>query len=74
MPVGDQDQRAIARTVAAELAGGLQDLLDLVGGQVLALAPGGVGLAGRGEGRARGTCRAPLYGLLIAPTGGNIPI
>jgi hypothetical protein len=29
MPIGKEDERPIARTVAADLAGGLQELLDL---------------------------------------------
>jgi hypothetical protein len=29
MPVGEENERPIARTVAADLAGGLQELLDL---------------------------------------------
>ena len=29
MPIGKEDERPIARTVAAHLAGGLQELLDL---------------------------------------------
>jgi hypothetical protein len=60
MTVGNEDQRAIARTVAAELARGLQELVDFIGGQVFALAPRGVGEPARGEGRARGRSRAPL--------------
>jgi hypothetical protein len=63
MPVGDEDQRAIARTVAAELARGLQELLDLIGGQVLALAPRGVGLARRG---GRGEPGVPQIAALMA--------
>jgi hypothetical protein len=32
MTVGDQNERAIARTVAAKFAGGLQELVDFIGG------------------------------------------
>jgi hypothetical protein len=37
--VGEEDESPIARTVAAHLAGGLQQLLDLRRRQVLAGAP-----------------------------------
>jgi hypothetical protein len=61
MTVGDEDQRAIARTVTAELAGGLQALVDLIGCQVLALAPRGVEEPARGEGKSQGSiARAAL--------------
>ena len=50
MTVRQQHQSTIARTVAAELARGLQEPLDLVRYQILAFAPRSVGLASRGEG------------------------
>lgn len=46
--VGDEKEGAIARAVAAELAGPLQNLLDFVGGEILASAPRRVGEPGRG--------------------------
>jgi hypothetical protein len=60
VPIGDENERAIARTVAAEFAGGLQEFVDLVRGQILALAPRGVRLARRRDRRARGRSSAPL--------------
>jgi len=53
MPVGQEEEGAIARPMAAELAGHLQDLLDFIGGEILALAPGGIREPGRGDTLAR---------------------
>jgi hypothetical protein len=44
MSVGEQNERAIARAVPTKLARGLQELLDLVGSEILALASRDVGL------------------------------
>jgi len=63
--VGNQDQRAIARTMAADPARGLQELLDLVGGQVFALAPRGIGLAGRGRGEPQVAAERRSTGFLL---------
>jgi hypothetical protein len=49
--VGEEDERPIARTVAAHLAGGLQQLLDLRRGQVFAGAAIKIRLSPWGESR-----------------------
>ena len=54
MPVGEEDERAIARTVAADLAGGLQQLLDLLRRQIFAPAARSIGLARRGDAEGQG--------------------
>jgi len=42
MPVGKKNECAIARAVAADLGGAMQELLDLLGGEKFPRAPGGV--------------------------------
>ena len=42
MSVGEEDRRTIAVPVPADLRSGLEHALELFGGQIFALAPGGV--------------------------------
>ena len=60
MPVGEKDERAIARTVAAHLARGLQQLLDLRRRQVFAGAPIQIFGSARGDRRGGGSSRSRL--------------
>ena len=60
MPVGEEDERPIARTVAAHLGRGLQQLLDLRGGEVLAGAPIKIFGSARGDGRVGSLTRSRL--------------
>jgi hypothetical protein len=60
MSVRQEEESAIARAVAAELAGRLQDLLDFIRSEILTLASGGVGEPGRGDTWARAPWRSLL--------------
>ena len=60
MPVGEEDERPIARTVAADLARGLQELLDLRRREILAGAPIKIFGSARGDGRVGGRSRSRL--------------
>ena len=60
MAVGEEDERPIARPVAAYLARGLQELLDLRRRQVLAGAPIKIGSSARGDGRVGVRSRSRL--------------
>jgi hypothetical protein len=60
VPVREQYQRAIAVTVATDLARGLEHALELTGGEIFALAPGRVGGSARGDGRVGGRSRSRL--------------
>ena len=50
----------VARSVSAKLAGGLQQPVNFIGSEILALAARSAGLAKSGEGRARVDQRTPL--------------
>jgi hypothetical protein len=60
MPVGEENERPIARPVAAHLGGGLQELLDLRRRQVLAGAPIKIRLSPWGDRRGGGRSRSRL--------------
>jgi hypothetical protein len=60
VPVGEEDERSIARTVAAHLARGLQELLDLRRRQVLAGAPIKIRSSAWGDRRGGGRSRSRL--------------
>ncbi len=60
MPVGEKNERPIARPVAAHLGGGLQELLDLRRRQVLAGAPIKIGGSAWGDRRGGGRPRSRL--------------
>jgi hypothetical protein len=60
MAVGEEDERPIARTVAAHLARGLQELLDLRRREILAGAPIKIFGSARGDRRVGGRSRSRL--------------
>jgi hypothetical protein len=72
--VGQEEEGAIAVSMPADFAGGGEELLDLVGSQVLSSAAFGVRDAPRGEGRVRGRSRSPLLGLPGGLRRGYFPI
>lgn len=75
MPVGEENERPIARTVAAHLARGLQQLLDRRRRQVFAGPPIKIfGSARGGDSGAGGRSRYRRRGLRIASARGNLPI
>ena len=73
MPIGQEDERPIARTVAAHLARGLQELLDFIRGEILTPAAGGVGEAGRGRLRPGVPADLVPEGFLVPPRRGTFP-
>ena len=74
MSIGQEDERPIARTVAAHLAGGLQQLLDLRRGEVFAGAPIKIRLSSWGDSRGGGRSRSRAKGLRSASFRGDFPI
>ena len=66
MPVSQEDERPIARTVAAHLDGGLEELLDLRRREILAGAPIKIRLSSWGDRRGGGRSRSRLWCLPIA--------
>jgi hypothetical protein len=60
--------------MAAQAPRRLQELLDLLRGQVLSVAARAVLESARGEGRAKGPSRSPPSGLQIAAPQGHFPI
>src|SRR5208337_4673422 len=74
VPVGEEDERPIARTVAAHLARGLQELLDLRRREILTGAPIKIRLSPWGDRRGGGRSRSRLWCLPIASARANFPI
>ncbi len=67
MAVSQEDERPIARTVAADFARGLQQLLDLRRGQVFAGATIKIRLSPWGESRGGGRSRSRRRAFLLRP-------